>query len=66
MAQADIAKRLVADDPGLVAPGRKKELMEAIEKVYGAEHPELTVTLDANDKAWLHALATHEDDLPYA
>jgi len=42
MEEANIVKRLVADDPGLVAPGRKKELMEAIKainKIHWAELP---------------------------
>ena len=36
--QALIAKRLVAEEPGLVVPGRRAELMEKISSIYDRDH----------------------------
>ena len=63
--QAKIAKALVSEDPGLVAPGRRAELMEKIRTIYDRDHA-VRVTLSDKDLALVSMLASHEDDLPQA
>ena len=63
--RADIAKDLVAENPGLVSPDKKAKLMEAIEQVYQAEHA-VMIKLDERDIAAARMAVTHEDDLPQA
>lgn len=63
--QALIAKRLVAEDPGLAAPERRAELMERISSIYDRDHV-THVTLSDKDIALARMLSTHEDDLPQA
>ena len=65
MIQAKIAKDLVTENPGLVSPDKKDELMEAIEKVYKADHA-VVIHLDDRDIAAARMAMTHEDDLPQA
>ena len=65
MIQAKIAKDLVTENPGLVSPDKKEELMEAIEKVYKADHA-VVIHLDDRDIAAARMAMTHEDDLPQA
>jgi len=45
-----IAKRLVAEEPGLVVPGRRAELMEKISSIYDRDHA-VHVTLSDADIA---------------
>ena len=63
MIRADIAKNLVAENPGLVSPDKKAKLMEEIEQVYQAEHA-VMIKLDERDIAAARMAVTHEDDLP--
>ena len=63
--EALIAKKLVAEDPGLVAPERRAELMEMVRTIYDRDHA-VRVTLSDKDLALVSMLATHEDDLPQA
>jgi hypothetical protein len=46
--QALIAKRLVAEEPGLVAPGRRAELMEKISSIYDRDHAVYVTLSDAD------------------
>ena len=64
-AQALIAKQLVSEDPGLVAPEKCAELMDKITTIYDRDHA-VIVTLSDKDLASVGMLATHEDDLPQA
>jgi hypothetical protein len=45
--QALIARRLVAEEPGLTAPGRRAELMEKISSIYDRDHAVRVTFLDA-------------------
>jgi hypothetical protein len=63
--KAKIAKTLVYEEPGLVAPDRRSELMQRIESVYDRDHA-VRITLSDEDIALAQRLATHEDDLPQA
>ena len=65
MIQANIAKDLVAENPGLVSPDKKAELMESINQVYEAEHA-VVVKLGEQEIAAAKMAMTHEDDLPQA
>ena len=55
--QALIAKRLVAEEPGLVVPERRAELMEKISSIYDRDHA-VYVTLSDADIA-LACLTAH-------
>ena len=48
--EALIAKKLVAEDPGLVAPERRAELMEMVRTIYDRDHA-VRVTLSDKDLA---------------
>jgi hypothetical protein len=63
--QAQIAKRLVGADPGLVLPERRKELMDKIETMYG-HGGRAVVALSEKEMALAQMMVTHEDDLPKA
>ena len=65
MVQANYAKDLVAESPGLVSPDKKAELMEAIRQVYEADHA-VVIKLDVQEIAAARMAMTHEDDLPKA
>jgi len=63
MTMADIAKNLVAENPELVSPDKKTELMAAIKQIYEADHV-VKIRLDDKDIAAVRMAMTHEDDLP--
>ena len=46
--QALIAGRLVAEEPGLVVPGRRAELMEKISSIYDRDHAVYVTLSDAD------------------
>ena len=64
MTQAEIAKKLVSEDPGLLSIERKDELMDAIDKIYEDEHV-IKIELSHEDMEFARMIATHEDDLPF-
>lgn len=64
MRQADIAKRLVTEDPELLSFKRKDELMDAIYKIYNDEDV-IKIELSSEDIESARMAATHEDDLPF-
>jgi hypothetical protein len=63
--QADIAKKLVEEDPTLLAMENKNQLLRKIESIYQRDHA-VIITLTQKDVALAKMLATHEDDLPSA
>lgn len=63
--KADIAKKLVEEDPTLLAVENKDQLLRKIEAIYQRDHA-VTITLTQEDIALAKMLATHEDDLPSA
>jgi hypothetical protein len=63
--QADIAKKLVEQDPTLLEPENKDTLLRTIKSIYDRDHA-VTITLTPEDIALATMLATHEDDLPSA
>ena len=63
--QAQIAKRLVGDDPTLISPERRVEFIEKINSIYDRDQA-VHVTLSEEDIALARMVATHEDDLPQA
>ncbi|MGC1181174.1 MAG: hypothetical protein WA884_19660 [Methyloceanibacter sp.] len=63
--QAQIAKRLLEADPGLVLPERRAELMDKIETIYDRDHA-IHVTLSDEEMALAQMTVTHEDNLPKA
>lgn len=65
MIQAEIAKRLIADSPDLLAEDKRPDLIKAVDLVYDRDHP-VVVTLTDKDLAIARMYATHEDDLPNA
>ena len=62
--QADIAKKLVEEDPTLLAVENKDQLLRKI-SVYDRDRA-VKITLTQEDIALVEMLATHEDDLPSA
>jgi hypothetical protein len=60
--KAKIAKVLISEDPGLVAPERRTELMQKIESIYDRDHA-VYVTLSEEEIGLALMVATHEDDL---
>ena len=65
MQQAEIAKKLVEEDPTLLLPTNKSKLRDAIKAIDERDHV-VTVTLGTDDLALAKMLVTHEDDLPRA
>jgi hypothetical protein len=65
MKWAEIAKRLVENDPTLLLPENKDKLLNEARSTYDRDHA-LTVTLTPEDLAFVEMIATHEDDLPKA
>ena len=63
--QAQIAKRLVAEEPSLISPERRVDFVDRIKMIYESDHA-VVVTLSETDMAVVKLLATHEDDLPQA
>jgi hypothetical protein len=65
MMKAEIAKKLVDDDPSLLLPANQDKLLEKIETTYIREHA-VVITLNSEQIAAADLRATHEDDLPQA
>jgi hypothetical protein len=65
MIQAEIAKKLVENDPALLLPINKDKLRNEIESIWNREHA-VKVTLGPKDLALVRVLSTDEDDLPRA
>ena len=65
MLMAEIAKELVAEDPDLLEPRSKSDLMKLVDKIYSDRHC-VTVSLTEEEIATVKLGATHEDDLPFA
>ena len=63
--QADIAKKLVEEDPTLLAAENKHQLLRKMKAIYDRDHA-VKITLTQEDIALATMLATHEDDLPSA
>jgi hypothetical protein len=61
MIQAEIAKKLVENDPALLLPINKDKLRNEIESIWDREH-----TFGPKDLALMRMLSTDEDDLPRA
>jgi len=65
MIRAEIAKRLVENEPELLLPENKEKLRSEIDAVYDREHA-VRVTLTPEEIAATVMSVTHEDDLPSA
>jgi hypothetical protein len=65
MTKAEIAKRLIADSPDLLAKDKRPDLIKAVELIYDRDHT-VKVKLTGKDLAFAQMAATHEDDLPQA
>jgi hypothetical protein len=65
MIQAEIAKRLIAESPDLLAEDKRPELIKAVNLIYERDHA-VTVKLSERDLAFVRMVATHEDNLPQA
>jgi len=65
MIKAEIAKRLVAESPDLVAEDKRPDLIKAVNMIYDRDHA-IVVRLSDEDLALAQMVATHEDDLPQA
>ena len=65
MVKAEIAKRLIAESPDLLAEDKRPDLIKAVNLVYDRDHA-VVVTLTEKDLAFVDMVATHEDDLPQA
>ena len=65
MTWAEIAKRLVENDPELLLPENKEKLRSEIDAIYDREHA-VRVTLTPEQIAAGVMSVTHEDDLPSA
>ena len=65
MVLAEIAKRLIAESPDLLAEDKRPDLIKAVNLVYERDHA-VVVTLTDEDLAVAGMAATHEDDLPQA
>jgi hypothetical protein len=65
MIKAEIAKKLVKDDPTLLLPENKDKFDTAINSTYDRDHA-VVVKLSPQDLAAAKMMVTHEDDLPRA
>ena len=65
MRKAEIAKKLVDNDPSLLGTDKKSDLIENMDTLYIERHA-VSITLDENDAELLRLLCTHEDDMPSA
>jgi hypothetical protein len=65
MIKAEIAKRLIAEAPDLLAEDKRPDLIKAVNMIYDRDHA-VVVTLTDKDLAFARMAATHEDDLPQA
>jgi hypothetical protein len=62
---AEIAKKLVENDPTLLLPENKGKLLDEARSIDRRDHA-VTVTLSPEDLALVKMMARHEDDLPKA
>ena len=65
MIKAEIAKRLIAESPDLLAEDKRPDLIKAVNLIYERDHT-VVVTLADEDLAVAGMAATYEDDLPQA
>jgi hypothetical protein len=65
MIKAEIANRLIADSPDLLAEDKRSDLIKAVNLAYDRDHS-VVVKLTDKDLAFARMAATHEDDLPQA
>ena len=63
MGQAEVAKKLVAENPELLLPMNQGKLWNEMKSIYNGPY---TVTLSDQDMAFARILATEEDELPSA
>jgi hypothetical protein len=63
--KAEIAKRLIAETPDLLAEEKRPDLIKAVNSIYDKDHA-VVVRLTDEDIAFARMLWTHEDDLPQA
>jgi hypothetical protein len=63
--KANIAKSLVASDPGLMTPDKRDVLLEAVEAIYELDHA-VKITLSEQDLACVEMMVARTDDLPKA
>jgi hypothetical protein len=61
MGHAQIAKKLVEEDPALLLPENKSKFRDAI---YNRDGP-VSFTVSPEDRALVEMMATHDDDLPF-
>jgi len=60
--QAEIAKKLITNDPRLLLPEERNRLMENVEAIWQKDHC-VTVTLSEEDVAFAQLIGAREDDL---
>jgi hypothetical protein len=65
MIKAEIAKKLITDNPDLLDESRRPDLIKAVEMIYDRDHA-VKVTLSEKDLTFIRMAATHADDLPQA
>ena len=65
MIEAEIAKKLVEEDPTLLLSANADKLLTEIRSIYAREHA-ISVKLSSQDLAAVKMTVTHEDDLPSA
>ena len=66
MMKAEIAKRLIAESPDLLAEDKRPDLIKAVEMIYDKDHA-VVVELTDDDPEFVRMMASmHEDDLPQA
>ena len=65
MTMANIAKDLIAATPHLILAENRAELMEAINRIFSADHL-VTINVSESDIALATLAVTQEDDLPQA
>jgi hypothetical protein len=65
MTMAEIAKKLVEENPELLQARNKEKLLSGIDTIYHREYT-VSVTLSEADRAAALMFVTHEDDLPSA
>ena len=66
MMKAEIAKRLIAKSPDLLAEDKRPDLIKAVEMIYDKDHA-VVVELTDDDPEFVRMMASmHEDDLPQA
>jgi hypothetical protein len=69
MIKAEIAKRLVAKSPDLLAKDKRSDLIKAVNMIYDRDHTIVVTSTEERTEerlAFIRMIATHEDDLPQA